>query len=158
MYLGWKNGFKGALTTIDSTATGDPGEFRQENGNIYQYVKNGSAGTFTVGAGVVLTAGASDATVTNTCVANDSIFGVPVAAITTLAYGFVIKHGIAEVKMAATASCSAGAYLGVTTNGTFTPKVSVTVSGTAGYLGNLQVKALDAIASGATGTAFISCM
>jgi len=155
---GWKSGFKGQVTDLDTAtagASGELGEYRQESGVLYQYVKNGSTTVNSAGVACVLKAAATDATVVHTANVDDFIFGVAKAEIPVSGFGFVVKQGIANIKMGS-GSCEAGNVLTVDASGTFLRQSTINTGSTTGFLGNVQVRAIDAILSGATGSAYIS--
>lgn len=74
------------------------------------------------------------------------------ATITTGAYGWLVTKGFAPVEMGADYSAAAGSLLELSDDGTFD-----IVSNTTGNVGACG-KAMEAIASGASGSAFIKCI
>jgi hypothetical protein len=144
--------FFGAVTDVSTTKAVDIGTERIENGVAYTYVYNDCNSSILTGNGVVLQSGASGMSVTVSSVTSaDFLMGVAVNTITTGAYGWVVTRGITNVEMKTTSgSVAAGGLLELGANGEFVP-----VSNTTGN-GPVVGKALGAIVSGASGSAFIS--
>ena len=149
---GFTNLFTDAISDVGTTATADVGTLRQHAGNLYRYVYNGSASTIAVGNGVILTAGASDFTVTLSSVSNDSrcVGVIKHTALPTLNYGWALVNGIGTVLAGPSISFAAGANIGLGANGVFAPVTGATGVGVG--------TSLSAAASGASATAFIACL
>jgi hypothetical protein len=146
----------GPVTAVTATrGTNDPelGTRRSEGANEYLYVYNDANSTIATAKGCVLQSGASGYSVTVSSVTSaDMLIGVAVNSITTGAYGWVVTRGITSVLMGATsATVAAGDMLELAANGVFVP-----VSNTTGNKGNACGKALAAIVSSATGSAYIT--
>lgn len=147
----------GPVTAVTATRGGnDPeiGTVRQEGANLYTYVYNDGNSAIATGKGAVLQSGASGYSVTVSSVTSaDLLIGVAVNTLATGAYGWLVSRGITSVLMGATSgTAAAGDLLEIAANGVFVP-----VSNTTGNKAPACGKALAAIASSATGAAFISC-
>lgn len=142
------------VTDVSSTPKVDVGTQRVEGLNHYLYVYNDCNSSIGTGKGCVLQSGATGASVTVSSVTSaDFLMGVAVNTLTTGAYGYVLARGIGTVQMKAGASASvaAGGLIEVAADGFFAP-----VSLTTGNLAPACGKALAAITSGTSGSAFIS--
>lgn len=146
----------GPVTAVTATrGANDPelGSERVEGANRYLYVYNDGGANIPTALGCVLQSGATGYSVTVSSVTSaDVLVGVAVNTLTTGTYGWVVTRGITSVKMIATSgSVAAGGLIELGANGLFAP-----VSNTTGN-GPVVGKALAAIVSSATGSAFISC-
>lgn len=145
----------GPVTAVTATRGGnDPevGTRRVEGSNEYLYIYNDCNSALSTAKGVVLQSGATGYSCTLSSVTSaDMLVGVCVNTITTGAYGWVVTKGITSVLMGATSgTAAAGDMLELAANGVFVP-----VSNTTGNKGNACGKALAAIVSSATGSAFV---
>lgn len=142
------------VTDVSSTPKVDVGTQRVEGLNHYIYVYNDGGADITTGLGAVLQSGATGASVTVSSVTSaDFLMGVAVNTLTTGTYGYLLARGIGTVQMKAGASATvaAGGLIEVAANGFFAP-----VSNTTGNAAPACGKALAAITSGTSGSAFIS--
>lgn len=145
----------GPVTAVTATrGANDPeiGTVRQEGANTYRYVYNDGNSAIATGKGCVLQSGASGYSVTVSSVTSaDLLVGVAVNTMSSAYYGWVVTRGITSVLMGATSgSVAAGGLIELGANGLFVP-----ASNTTGNLGGSCGKALAAIASSATGSAYV---
>jgi hypothetical protein len=138
----------------NSLGPNDPkvGDVARVDDESYVFCYNAGNSAIKVGDGVIVSAvsGYSVTLSSTTCV--DMLVGiVKHATISTGYYGYVCTRGWSQVNMGADFSCAAGAGLILAADGKFTAKTTST-----GYVAPVQVKAMEAIASGASGTAYIS--
>ena len=125
------------------------------NGNeLYRFVYNTGSSTANVGDSVVVSAVSGySVTVSSTTSVDLCIGVVKHAAIATGYYGYVVTQGFSQVNMGADLSAAAGALLILAADGKLSAKTIST-----GYVGPVVGKAMQAIASGASGTAYISVL
>lgn len=120
----------------------------------YRFVYNVGSSTANVGDGVIVSAVSGYSVTVSSVTGVDLLVGVVKhAAIATGYYGYVVTNGFSQVNMGADLSAAAGALLVLAADGKFTAKTIST-----GYVGQGNVKAMGAIASGASGTAYISVL
>jgi hypothetical protein len=128
-----------------------------DGGIDYVYVYNGGTDAqISVGRGAVLQSSASGYTVTVSSVTSaDFVIGVcRNATLTTGTYGWLVAKGITKVQMKAGASATVAqrGLIEIAADGFFAP-VSLTTANLAPACG----VALEAITSGTSGSAFVSC-
>jgi hypothetical protein len=142
------------VTAVTATPSVEVGTERQEGSNRYIYVYNDCNSSIPTAVGAVLQSGATGMSVTLSSVTSaDLLIGVAVNTLTTGTYGWLVTRGITSVKMGATSgTVAAGDLIHLADNGLFVP-----VSNATGSKDNVAGKALAAIVSSATGSAFISC-
>lgn len=129
------------------------GQTIEDSGNVYRWIYNDCNSEIYPGYGVVLQSGVAGYSCTVSAVTSDDLCVgvVQNATIPTGYYGFAMVRGFAEVEMGATSgTVAAGDLIEIGANGVFVPVSNTTGNGPA--LG----KALDAIVSSASGTAYIS--
>lgn len=140
--------------TTSSLGPNDPkvGDIRRYDDEDYRFVYN--AGNSTIGVGKLATLSA----VTGYSVTVSTITGSDIAvgvckheSIATGYYGWLMTRGFSTVQMEASNSAAAGQILAVAADGTVAMKSSVTA-----FTGAVIGKAMEAIASGASGMAYIS--
>ena len=142
------------VTATPGPNDGELGFRRWKNGKEYLRVYNDCNSTIPPGYGVVLQSGVSGYSITLSSVTSaDLICGVSQStSMPTGNYGWVVTKGITAIEMGATsASVAAGALCELGANGLF-----VTVSNTTGNKAPSVVKALAAIVSNASGSAYVS--
>jgi len=142
-----------SVSAVTATPSVDLGSLRVVAGNHYVYVYNDCNSTLAVGNGMVLATAASGYSCTLSSVtATDLCVGVVKHTnITTATYGWALTKGFGTVQMLATSgSVNTGVGIELGGNGLFAP-----VSNTTGN-GSVVGKALAAIASGASGSAYVS--
>lgn len=142
-----------AVTATPGANDAQLGTVRQEGANTYIRVYNDCNSTIPTALGCVLQSGATGYSVTVSSVTSaDLLVGVAVNTISTGYYGWVLARGITSIKMGATSgTVAAGDLVHLADNGLFVP-----VSNATGSKDNVAGKALEAIVSSATGSAFIS--
>lgn len=128
------------------------GQLCQVGDEIYQWVYNTGSSTASPSYGVVLSGVSGYSVTVSSTTSVDLCLGVVKhAAIPTGSYGWILKRGFVEVEMEADNSCAAGQLLCLAADGEFALK-----SNSTGYPTPAVGKAMAAIASGASGTAYIS--
>jgi hypothetical protein len=148
--------FGGVSQVTATRGANDPdlGARCQEGACEYIYVYNDGNSQALVGQAVVLQSGASGYSVTISSVtsADLAIGVVRNATLTTGAYGWVVTKGITYVKMGASSgSVAVNGLIQIADNGLFVPASNATGSKALGC-----GKALEAIASSATGIAHVN--
>ena len=140
------------VTAVTATPSVEVGVQRVEGSNHYVYVYNDCASTIPTALGAVLQSGATGYSVTVSSVTSfDVLVGVAVNTIAVGGYGWLLTKGITSVKMGATSGTVASlGLLELGANGLFVPQSNTTGNGP------VVGKALAAIVSSATGSAFIS--
>lgn len=150
--------FKGGVSNVTATlSANDPevGARRWDGGREYVFVYNDGGEQIDPGFGAVLQSGATGYSVTVSSVTSaDIVVGVcRNATLTTGTYGWLVSRGITNVEMNATSgTVAAGGLIEIGANGDFSP-----VSNTTANLAPAIGKALEAIVSSASGSAYISC-
>lgn len=146
--------FNGPSFTTTSLGPNDPkvGDIARIDNENYVLVFNAGNSQILPGDGVVLSAVSGYSVTLSSTTGVDLLFGVVKhATLVTAAYGYVVTRGFVNVNMGANLSAAAGAGLVLADNGKFTAKTIST-----GYAAPMQVKAMVAIASGASGTGYVS--
>lgn len=150
--------FDGGVSMVTSSlGANDPqvGAIKIEGGREYVFVYNDGGEQIDPGFGAVLQSGATGYSVTVSAVTSaDIVVGVcRNATLTTATYGWLVRRGITPVEMNATSgTVAAGGLIEIAANGDFSP-----VSNTTANLAPAVGKALEAIVSSASGSAYISC-
>ena len=144
------------VTTVTATASVEVGTRRTKDGVDYVYAYNEGGSSIETGKGCVLAAGATGMSCTVSSVtAADCLIGVSVNTMATTKYGWLVTRGITNVEMnptSGTVAAGEGLILGL--NGVFN-RIGGTDGATAGVGANLVGKALAAIVSGASGSAYV---
>lgn len=143
-----------SFTTTNSQANGAPqvGDVIRDGDEDYVYVYNTGGSSITVGDGAIISAVSGYSVTLSSTTSVDVLVGVcKHATIAASDYGFLVTKGWSQVNMGANFSAAAGGLLILADNGKFTSKTIST-----GFVGAGLVKTMEAIASGASGTAFIS--
>lgn len=150
--------FKGkSFVTADSQANNIPelGQVMQDGDEVYVFVHNAGATDIAPSYGAILSAVSGYSVTISSVTSCDFLVGVcKHATIPSGGYGWLMKKGFVEVEMGANNSVAVGGLLSLGTDGAFAPALN---SGTTGaFNGHVAGKAMAAIASGASGTAYIS--
>lgn len=145
----------GGISMVTATlGDNDPevGTMCEHDGAEYRFVYNDGNSQITPGHAAVLSAVAGYSCTVSSTTSVDFAVGVcKHATLTTGTYGWLMTKGFGQVQMGANESCAAGALLVLASDGKLANKTSGI-----GYTGNLVGKAMSAIASGASGAAYIS--
>jgi hypothetical protein len=144
-----------ATTASLGANDGSVGQRVWRDGVEYMMIYNDCNSEISPGYGVTPQSGVSSAysCTVSTATSADILLGVCHKTLPTGSFGWVVVKGVAPVEMDGTSGTAASLdMLEVADNGTFVP-----VSNTTGNLGPAQVKALEAIVSSASGSAFINC-
>lgn len=150
--------FAGVSMVTASLGKNDPevGTKLTVDGRDYVFVYNGGTSQISPGYGAVPQSSATGYTVTVSA-ATSADFCVGVcrhATLTTGTYGWLVQHGITPVQLGATNSSTVAqrGLLEIGANGVFEA-----VSNTTGNKAPACAVALEAVATGASGSAFVSC-
>lgn len=146
--------FCGPSFTTTSLGANDPkvGDVAHDGSEQYRFVYNDGNSQILPGDGVILSAVSGYSVTLSSTTSVDLLVGVVKhATLATGAYGYVVERGFVNVNMGANLSAAAGGLLVLAADGKFTNKTIST-----GYVAQGNVKAMVAIASGASGTAFVS--
>lgn len=149
-------GFAGKSFTTTSLGTNDPqlGQILRDGGKEYVWVYNAGGASGSVGTAVIIS-GVSGYSVTVSSVTDLNGWMIGVVennTLTTAAYAWVVMRGYTQINMSANNSAAAGERLTLGTDGLFSRLVSANTD----TLRNSVVGvAMSAIASGASGTAYI---
>lgn len=138
----------------NSLGPNDPsiGDVVRSGNEDYLFVYNAGNSAIKVGDGVILSAVSGYSVTLSSTTGVDVLVGVcKHSTISTGYYGYVVTKGFSQVNMGADLSAAAGALLILAADGKFTAKTIST-----GYPGAGLVKAMVAIASGASGTAYVT--
>jgi hypothetical protein len=148
--------FQGVSFVTASLGVNDPkvGDRSQYGDEEYLFVCNIGSSTVSVGHACTVSAVTGYSVTVSTLTSTDFIVGVcKHAVIPTGSYGWLVTRGFTSVEMGADNSAAAGNILGIGVDGTFAHASSST-----GYTGAVYGKAMEAIASGASGMAFVTCL
>lgn len=145
--------FDSVTFTTNSLGQNDPevGDRCTVNGKDYVFVYNTGGSIIPAGYGAVPAAGTTLMSVTvSAATSNDAVVGVAVVSLSTAYYGWLQTRGYCNIEAGATISTSE--LIEIAANGVFAP-----VSNTTGNLAPALGKALDTIATDASGSAYINC-
>lgn len=123
-----------------------------------EYVKVYNTGTsqISLGRGAVCS-GVTGYSVTVSSTSNDVFVGVcKHATLTTGTYGWLVKKGFVSIQLATDVSCAAGAKLIAGVDGAFQGATPSTSTSAHLWEGNVYAKAMEAIASNVSGSAYVS--
>lgn len=144
------------VTAVTATPSSQLGAKRTEGGFDYIYAYNDCNSSIQTGLGTVLQSGVSGMSVTLSSVTNvGCLIGVAVNTLTTGTYGWLMTRGITNIEVNATSgTVAAGDGLTLGVNGVFN-RITGTSGATAGAGATVFGTALEAIISGASGSAYI---
>lgn len=152
---GFSNHRFGTVSMVTATlGPNDPkvGDRTRSGDEDYLFVYNAGNSQINVNLGATVSAVTGYSVTVSTTTSVDVIVGVcQQATMATATYGWLLTKGFATIKMSANNSAAAGDNLTIGTDGAF----ASVVSGIANY-GQRIGKAMEAIASGASGSAFIN--
>lgn len=137
-----------------SLGANDPkvGDVAHVGNEMYVFVYNDGNTPIKVGDGVIVSSVSGYSVTISSTTGVELLVGVNKhATISSAQYGYICVRGWSQVNMGADLSCAAGAGLVLAADGKFTAKTCAT-----GYAGPIQVIAMEAIASAASGTAYIA--
>ena len=146
--------FAGVSSVTNSLGANDPevGQCYREGDEEYVWVYNAGNSQIQPSYGAVMSAVSGYSVTLSSTSGVDFLVGVcKHATIATGYYGWLMKKGFADVEMEADNSCAAGGLLALAADGEFALK-----SNSTGYPTPAVGKAMAAIASGASGAAYIS--
>jgi len=148
--------FLGVSSITNSLGANDPelGDRTTDGGKEYVFVYNTGSSTANVGHCCIVSA-VSNYSVTVSSVTNtDQAIGVVVhSGLATGEYGWLLTRGFAEVEMSPDNSAAVAQMLNLGPDGGFAQ-----VSNTTGQASPYFAKAMEAMASGASGTAYVSIL
>lgn len=148
--------FVGPSFVTTALGVNDPnvGDVARIGDEEYRFVHNAGNSQILPGDGVILSAVSGYSVTLSSTTGVDILVGVVKhATLATAAYGYVVTKGFTQVNMGANLSAAAGGLLVLAADGKFTNKTVST-----GYVAPAVVKAMEAIASGASGTAYVSVL
>jgi hypothetical protein len=146
--------FVGVSFTTNSLGSNDPqvGDVRREGDEQYVFVYNAGNSQIQPSYAAVLSAVSGYSVTLSSTTSVDLCVGVVKhATIATGYYGYLLTRGFCQVEMQADNSAAAGQLLAIAADGTLALK-----SNSTGYPTPAFGKTMEAIASGASGTAYIS--
>jgi hypothetical protein len=149
--------FKGVSWTSGALGDNDPkvGDVCHVGSEKYRFIYNAGSHTAAVGHAFVnsITVGTGySLTVSSTTSIDFAVGVVKHTAIPGGYYGWIVQEGISSVEMSADSSAAVGNLLTLGTDGAWVHKSCAT-----GFLAPAQGKAYSAIASGASGLAYVFC-
>ncbi len=141
-----------SVSNVTATNSVEVGSERKVGDESYRYVYNAGNSQISPSYGVILSAVTGYSVTLSSTTSVDFLVGVVKhSTLTTGTYGWVMTQGFAPVEMEADNSAAAGDLLVLAADGEFANKTIST-----GYPAPVQAKAMAAIASGASGQAFIN--
>lgn len=141
-----------SVSNVTATNSVEVGSERKVGDESYRYVYNAGNSEIPPSYGCVLSAVTGySATISSTTSVDFLVGVVKHSTLTTGTYGWVMTQGFAPVEMEANNSAAAGQILALAADGEFALK-----SNSTGYPTPAVGKAMAAIASGASGQAFIN--
>lgn len=146
--------FSGKSSVTNSLGANDPevGTIYRDGDEEYIWVYNAGNSQIQPSYGAVLSAVSGYSVTLSSITGVDLLAGVcKHATIATGYYGWLMKKGFVDIEMEADNSCAAGQLIALAADGEFALK-----SNSTGYPTPAVGKAMAAIASGASGTAYIS--
>jgi len=152
---GGQGSYFGTPSLVTATrGVNDPqvGDTRRYGDEEYRFVYNAGNSVIPVGHATTLSAVTGYSVTVSTVTGVDIVVGVAKhESIATGYYGWLLTKGFTSVEMGANNSAAVGEILTVGVDGTFAMKSSVT-----GHTGPVLGKVMEAIASGASGMAYVS--
>lgn len=140
-----------SVSAVTATNSVEVGTERRVGDECYIYVYNAGNSQIPPSYGAVLSAVSGYSVTISSTTSVDLLVGVcKHATLTTGTYGWLLTKGFVEVEMEADNSAAAGQILALAADGEFALK-----SNSTGYPTPAVGKTMAAIASGASGTAFI---
>ncbi len=140
-----------SVSNVTATNSVEVGATRRSGDEEYRYVHNAGNSAIRPNYGATVSAVSGYSVTVSSTSGVDIFVGVCVhQTISTGYYGWLMTRGFCTVKMGADNSAAAGVPLGVGVDGTFAHVTQTTLPG-----GPIIGKAMEAMASGASGTAFL---
>lgn len=147
--------FFGGVSLVTATrGVNDPqvGDVWRNGDEDYIFVYNAGNSQISTGQCATISGVTGYSVTVSTVTGADLIVGVcHHATLTTGTYGWLARKGFVRVKMGASDSCVTGQVLTVGVDGTWALKSQAT-----GYVGNVNAKSVESIASAASGYAYVS--
>lgn len=141
-----------SVSAVTATPSVEVGMRRTVGDETYVYCYNAGNSQIPPSYGVTLSAVTGYSVTISTTTSVDFFVGVVKhTTLTTGTYGWIMTRGFCAVEMEADNSCTAGQILTVAADGEFALK-----SNSTGYPAPAVAKAMEAMASGASGQAFFS--
>lgn len=141
-----------SVSAVTATPDVEVGAERKVGDETYRYVYNAGNSQINPTYGCIVSAVSGYSVTLSSTTSVDFLVGVVVhSTLTTGTYGWVCTQGFVTVEMEADNSCAAGQLLALAADGEFALK-----SNSTGYPTPAVGKAMAAIASGASGQAFIN--
>lgn len=140
-----------SVSNVTATASVEVGAERKVGDESYRYVYNAGNSQIPPSYGCTVSAVTGYSVTISSTTSVDLLVGVVKhSTLTTGTYGWVMTQGFCPVEMEANNSCAAGQLLALAADGEFALK-----SNSTGYPTPAVGKAMAAIASGASGDAYI---
>lgn len=131
---------------------GEVGHAFRDGDEEYVLVYNNGNSQISPGFGCIVSGVSGYSVTVSSTTSVDLLIGVVKhATLTTATYGYVVCRGWSQVQMDANNSCAAGQILTLAQDGRFALK-----SNSTGYPSPAFAKSMEAMASGASGTAYIA--
>jgi len=144
--------FNEGVSAVTATPSVQVGAERRVGDEHYRYVYNAGNSQIPPSYGCILSAVTGYSVTVSSVTSVDMLVGVVKhSTLTTGTYGWMMTRGFAAVEMEANNSAAAGQLLALAADGEFALK-----SNSTGYPTPALGKTMEAIASGASGSAFIS--
>jgi hypothetical protein len=140
-----------SVSAVTASPSIEVGAYRRQGDEEYIYVYNAGNSQIQPSYGAVVSGVSGYSVTLSSTTSVDLLMGVcKHATITTGAYGWLLTRGFVAVEMEADNSCAAGQLLALAADVEFALK-----SNSTGYPTPAVGKSMEAIASGASGSAFI---
>lgn len=139
--------------TTSSLGANDPkvGDLCHHGNEMYRFVYNAGNSQISTGQGAILSAVSGYSVTVSSTTSVDLLVGIcKHATIATGYYGFLVVQGFTNVVMSANTGSARGSILILAADGNFTEKTIST-----GFVAPGLVKAMDTIATGASGLAYV---
>jgi hypothetical protein len=150
-YFGNTPVYMESISAVTATPSVQVGSLRHVGDEQYIYVYNaGNSQINPAYAATVSAVSGYSVTVSSTTSVDIAVGVCKHVTLTTGTYGWLMTRGFCEIKMGADNSAAAGVPIGIGTDGTFAHVTQTTIAA-----GPILGKAMAAIASGASGTAFL---
>lgn len=140
-----------SVSAVTATPSEQVGILRRVGDEHYIYVYNNGTSQISPGYAATISGVTGYSVTVSTTTSVDIAVGVcKHATLTTGTYGWLMTRGFGQVQMGANNSAAAGVPIGIGTDGTFAHVTQTTIAA-----GPILGKAMEAIASGASGTAYL---
>lgn len=143
--------FNESVSNVTATPSEQVGALRRKDDEQYVYVYNAGNSQISPSYGTTVSAVTGYSVTVSTTTSVDICMGVVKhATLTTGTYGWLMSRGFCQIQMGANNSAAAGVPIGIGSDGTFAHVTQTTIAA-----GPILGKAMEAIASGASGSAYL---